>query len=67
VGPLLTQLTGFGLTKIPDTQRSYDAGVAYRWKSYNFDLMVTNLDSAPFYITRDQAPRTIRFSASTQF
>jgi hypothetical protein len=29
--------------------------------------MVTNLDSAPFYITRDQAPRTIRFSASTQF
>jgi len=67
VGPLLTQLTGFGLTEIPENQKSYDAGVAYRWRTYNFDLMVTNIDSSPFYITRDQAPRTIRFSASTQF
>jgi len=67
IGPLYTQLTGYGLTKIPDAQQSYDAGVAYRWKKYNFDLMVTNLTEEPFYITRDQAPRTYRFSVSAQF
>lgn len=67
VGPLLTQLTGFGLTWIPDRQQSLDAGVAYRWNNYNFDLMVTNLGNDPFYITRDQPPRTYRFSVSTQF
>ena len=67
IGALYTQLTGFGLTEIPDSQQSYDAGVAYKWKDYNFDLMVTNIDSAPFYITRDQPPRTYRFSVSTRF
>jgi hypothetical protein len=29
--------------------------------------MVTNLTSDPFLITRDQAPRTYRFSVSAQF
>jgi outer membrane receptor for monomeric catechols len=67
VGPLYTQLTGFGLTRIPETQRSYDAGVAYRWNRYNFDVMVTNLTNEPFYITRDQPPRTYRFSVAAQF
>ncbi|MSU22427.1 MAG: hypothetical protein EXS32_01235 [Opitutus sp.] len=67
IGPLLTQITGFGLSKIPDSQRSFDLGAAYRWKNYNFDLMVTNLTDDPFVITRDQAPRTYRFSVSTQF
>lgn len=67
IGPLLTQITGFGLSKIPDSQRSFDLGAAYRWKNYNFDLMVTNLTNDPFLITRDQAPRTYRFSVSAQF
>ncbi len=67
IGSLFTQLTGFGLTKIPDAQQSYDIGAAYRWKNYNFDLMVTNLTEEPFYITRDQPPRTYRFSVSAQF
>ena len=67
VGPMLTQLTGLGLTWIPERQKSIDAGVAYRWRDYNFDLMVTNLGNDPFYITRDQPPRTYRFSVATQF
>jgi hypothetical protein len=67
VGPMLTQLTGFGLSWIPESQKSIDAGVAYRWRNYNFDLMVTNLDNDPFYLTRDQPPRTYRFSVTTQF
>jgi iron complex outermembrane recepter protein len=67
VGPMLTQLTGYGLTWIPDSQKSIDAGVSYTWQKYNFDLMVTNLGEDPFFITRDQPPRTYRFSVSTQF
>jgi outer membrane receptor for monomeric catechols len=67
VGPQLTQLTGYGLVEIPESQHSYDAGVSYRWKTYNFDLMVTNIGNDPFVITRDQPPRTYRFSASTRF
>jgi len=67
IGSLYTQLSGFGLTRIPDSQQTYDAGATYRWKRYVFDLMVTNLTDEVFLITRDQAPRTIRFSASTQF
>jgi len=67
IGPLLTQITGFGLSKIPDSQRSFDLGTGYRWKNYNFDLMVTNLTNDPFLVTRDQAPRTYRFSVSAQF
>jgi len=67
VGALYTQLTGFGLAKIPDSQQSFDAGASYRWRNFNFDLMVTNLTESPFFITRDQAPRTYRFSLSTHF
>jgi len=67
IGSLYTQLSGFGLTRIPDSQQTYDAGATYRWKRYLFDLMVTNLTDEVFLITRDQAPRTIRFSVSTQF
>jgi iron complex outermembrane receptor protein len=67
IGPLLTQLTGDGLTSIPESQHSYDAGTAYRWKNYTFDLMVTNIGNDPFLITRDQPPRTYRFSITSRF
>lgn len=67
IGPVLAQLTGFGLTQIPSSQHSYDAGVAYRWKNYDFDFMVTNIGNDPFLITRDQPPRTYRFSVSARF
>ena len=66
-GPLYTQITNFGLTRIPDRQFSFDLGASYTWKNYNFDLMITNLGDEPFYITRDQAPRSYRFSVTTQF
>lgn len=67
IGPVLAQLTGYGLTQIPSSQHSYDAGVAYRWKKYDFDFMVTNLGNDPFLITRDQPPRTYRFSVAARF
>lgn len=67
IGALLTQITGYGLSRVPESQKSYDLGAAYRWKKYNFDLMVTNLTNSPFLITRDQPPRTYRFSVTTQF
>jgi outer membrane receptor protein involved in Fe transport len=67
IGPLLTQITGYGLTQIPDSQHSYDAGASYRWRKYDFDFMVTNIGNDPFLITRDQPPRTYRFSVSTRF
>ena len=61
------QVTGYGLSRVSVSQSSYDLGASYTWKKYNFDVMVTNLTNAPFMITRDQAPRTFRFSVSTQF
>ncbi|HVZ66063.1 MAG TPA: TonB-dependent receptor [Lacunisphaera sp.] len=67
IGPVLSQLTGYGLTEIPESQHSYDAGVAYRWKQYDFDFMATNIGNDPFLITRDQPPRTYRFSVSARF
>jgi outer membrane receptor protein involved in Fe transport len=67
IGPELTQLTGYGLTQIPESQHSYDAGASYQWRKYNFDFMVTNIGNDPFLITRDQPPRTYRFSVSTRF
>jgi len=67
VGPLITQMTGFGLMQIPESQHSYDAGASYQWRRYNFDIMVTNIGNDPFVITRDQPPRTYRFSVSTRF
>ncbi|HVU35735.1 MAG TPA: TonB-dependent receptor [Opitutaceae bacterium] len=67
VGPLITQMTGYGLMWIPESQHSYDAGASYVWRRYNFDLMVTNIGNDPFLITRDQPPRTYRFSVSTRF
>jgi catecholate siderophore receptor len=67
IGPLLTQITGFGLSQVPSSQRSIDLGASYTWKKYNFDVMVTNVGNDPFVITRDQPPRTYRFSVSTRF
>lgn len=68
VGKLLASLaSGHGFAYIPDAQYSFDAGVSYSWRKYHFDLMVTNLTEEPFLITRDQAPRTYRFSVATKF
>lgn len=67
IGPLWAQITGPGLTYLPHTQKNLDLGVAYRWRDYDFDLMVTNLANDPFFVTRDQPPRTYRFSVSTRF
>jgi hypothetical protein len=67
VGPYYHEVTGVGLTLIPHKQKSIDVGVAYRWRSYDFDCTVTNLDNDPFMITRDQPPRAYRFSVTTRF
>jgi len=67
LGPLLTQMTGYGLVSIPESQHSYDAGVSYRWRKYDVDFMVTNIGNDPFLITRDQAPRTYRLSVTGRF
>ena len=68
VGKLLASLaSGHGFAYIPDAQYSFDAGVSYSWRKYHFDFMVTNLTEEPFLITRDQAPRTYRFSVATKF
>lgn len=68
IGPLYTTLTGFtGAYRIPHTQKSIDVGAGYRWRRYDFDLMVNNLDKDPFLVTRDQPSRNYRFSVSTQF
>ena len=47
-------------------QKSIDAGVVYRWRRYEFDLMVNNLDNDPFLVTRDQPSRNYRLSISMQ-
>lgn len=68
IGPLNTTLTGYtGSFRIPHTQKSIDAGVGYRWRRYDFDFMVNNLDNDPFLVTRDQPSRNYRLSVSTQF
>jgi outer membrane receptor protein involved in Fe transport len=67
IGPFLAQITNFGLTKIPQNQKSVDLGASYRWQKYDFDLMVTNVTNAPFLVTRDQPPRTVRLSVATRF
>jgi outer membrane receptor for monomeric catechols len=67
VGPYYHEVTGVGLVLIPHRQKNIDLGVAYRWRTYDFDLTVTNVDNDPFMITRDQPPRTWRFSVSTRF
>jgi iron complex outermembrane recepter protein len=68
VGKLMASLaSGHGFAFIPDAQYSFDAGVGHTWRRFQFDFMVTNLTEAPFLITRDQPPRTYRFSVSTSF
>jgi outer membrane receptor for monomeric catechols len=68
IGPYYHMVTGFtDLTLIPKRQESVDVGVAYRWKNYEFDVTINNLTNDPFMITRDQAPRTYRFSVATRF
>ena len=67
IGPFWAQVTGPGLTYIPHRQKLLDAGAAYRWKRYDFDLMASNLANDPFLITRDMPPRNYRFSVSTRF
>ena len=68
IGPLYTTLTGFtGEYRIPRRQKSIDLGFAYRWRRYDFDFMVNNLDKDPFLVTRDQPSRNYRLSVATQF
>lgn len=68
VGKVLASLaSGHGFAYIPDPQYSLDAGASYAWGRFQADFMVTNLTEQPFLITRDQAPRTYRFSLSTRF
>lgn len=67
IGPFFAQVTGVGLTYVPSTQRSFDAGVSYRWRRLNFDLMVTNLSSEAMLVTRTQPPRTYNLSVLTSF
>jgi len=67
IGPFYAQVTGLGLTRVPRTQRSFDAGVSYRWGKYLADLMVTNLGNAPMLVTRDQPPRTYTLSLTGRF
>lgn len=70
IGPFWGQVTlstGGKVIYIPHSQKNIDAGLGYRWRRYNFDVMVTNVDDDPFLITRDQPPRTYRFSVGTRF
>src|SRR5690606_22114868 len=68
IGPTWTTLTNFtGQFEIPHVQKSFDLGAGYRWRGYDFDLMVTNVGNDPFLITRDQPSRAYRLSISTQF
>jgi hypothetical protein len=70
IGPFWAQATlstGAALIYIPHSQKSLDAGGGYKWRNYTVDVMVTNLDDDPFLVTRDQAPRTYRFSFSAHF
>jgi hypothetical protein len=67
IGPVWTQATGIGLVEVPHIQKNLDAGIAYRWRNYDFDFMVTNAGNDPFLITRDQPPRSYRLSVTTTF
>jgi outer membrane receptor protein involved in Fe transport len=68
IGPYYHMVTGVtDLVLIPHSQQSIDVGVAYKWRAYDFDLTVNNLTNDPFMITRDQPPRTYRFSVATRF
>jgi len=67
IGPFYAQLTGLGLAYVPTTQRSFDAGVSYRWKRYTVDLAVNNIDSSPMLVTRTQPPRTYNLTLTGRF
>ena len=70
IGPIQTNVTlstGAVQVSIPHSQKYLDGGVAYQWKKYLFDLMVTNVDNDPFLMMRDTPPRSYKFSVSTRF
>lgn len=67
IGPFYAQVTGVGLTYVPEKQRSFDAGVSYRWQRYTVDLAVNNIDSSPMLVTRTQPPRTYNLTLTAQF
>lgn len=70
IGPFsgqVTLATGAKVVYVPHSQKNIDAGAGYRWKNYDVDVMVTNIDNDPYLVTRDQAPRTYRFSISARF
>jgi hypothetical protein len=51
-------VTGLGLTRVPRSQRRFDAGVSHRWGKCLADLMVTDPGHAPRLVIRDRPPRT---------
>lgn len=59
--------TGVGLTLVPESQRTFDAGLSYRWKRYTADLAINNIDSSPMMITRTQPPRTYNLTLTADF
>jgi outer membrane receptor for monomeric catechols len=67
IGPFYAQVTGVGLTLVPESQRTFDAGLSYRWKRYTADLAINNIDSSPMMITRTQPPRTYNLTLTADF
>jgi outer membrane receptor for monomeric catechols len=70
IGPFWGQFTlstGGTVIYVPHSQKSIDVGMGYHYRRYHFDLMVTNVFNDVFLITRDQPPRTYRFSVLMQF
>ena len=67
IGPFYAQVTGLGLAYVPTEQRSFDAGVSYRWQRYTVDLAVNNIESVPMFITRTSPPRTYHLTLTAQF
>jgi outer membrane receptor protein involved in Fe transport len=70
IGPFTAQATlstGATLIYIPQSQKNIDAGGGFHWRNYNVDMMVTNIANDPYLVTRDQPPRTFRFSFSAHY
>lgn len=67
IGPFYAQVTGLGLTEVPESQSSFDAGVSYKWRRFVVDLTVTNLTNDPMLVTRTQPPRTYNLSLTAPF
>jgi outer membrane receptor for monomeric catechols len=69
IGPFWGQFTipPAQVLYVPHSQKNIDAGIGYESGRYYFDFFVSNIDNDPFLITRDQPPRSYRFSVSARF